>query len=136
MTKRLWRLNVLSEFSAAHALRAYQGKCENLHGHNYKVEMCVEGARLVEQTEFVMDFSLLKKMLKEELDWLDHKNINDLEPFTRINPTSENIACFLYQRMKARLDACPVALRSITVWETDKQSATYMEMEGEQGGGF
>ncbi len=128
MSASVWRLNVISGFSSAHALRSYHGKCENLHGHNYKVEMCVEGRKLVEDTEFIMDFSLLKMLLNEELDHLDHKNINELEPFTALNPTSENIAYFLYNKLKEKLKPYPVGLYSVTVWETEKQSATYLEI--------
>ena len=127
MSSSFWRLTVRSNFSAAHALRAYHGKCENLHGHNYTVEMTADGSQLTEDTEFIADFSVLKSMLNQELEKLDHKNLNELEPFTSINPTSENIACYLFKRLKKAMASFPAELYSVTVWETDKQSATYIE---------
>lgn len=127
MPTSLWRLTVREEFSSAHALRHYQGKCESLHGHNYSVEMTVEGRTLTQNTEFVADFTTLKKILREELTKLDHKNLNDLSPFDTVNPTSENLARYLYQKLKQNLKDIPVRLYSVTVGETARQSATYME---------
>ncbi len=127
MTKPFWRLTVRSSFSAAHALRNYQGKCENLHGHNYAVEMITEGAKLDEDVEFIADFSILKQCLNDVLALLDHRNLNELEPFTRINATSENLARYLFHQIRPKLAALPVELYGITVWETEKQCATYVE---------
>ena len=127
MTKPFWRLTVRSSFSAAHALRNYRGKCENLHGHNYVVEMITEGAQLTEDVAFVADFSELKQYLNEALDALDHKNLNELAPFTTINATSENLARYLFQELKQKLAKLPVELYGVTVWETEKQCATYIE---------
>ena len=118
------------DFASAHALRHYEGKCEELHGHNYLVEMVVEGETLTPDTELVADFSALKKELRAELATIDHLYLNELPPFDVINPSSENLARYLYGRMKERLAHMPVRMYSMTVGETPLQSATYQEMEG------
>ena len=130
MSRSLWRLTVRGEFASAHALRHYQGKCESLHGHNYSVEMVVEGETLTPDTELVVDFTVLKKELRAELALIDHVNLNEYPPFDTVNPSSENLARYLYRRMKARLSEMPVRLYSLTVGETAMQSATYMEIDG------
>ena len=127
MPASLWRLTIREEFAAAHALRHYQGKCETLHGHNYAVEMIVEGRTLTPDTELVVDFTLLKKELRSELALLDHQNLNELSPFDTVNPSSENLARYLYQKLKQRLKDMPVHMYSMSVGETARQSATYME---------
>ena len=129
MSRSIWRLTVRGEFASAHALRHYQGKCESLHGHNYAVEMVVEGETLTPDTELVVDFSILKKELRAELGLIDHVNLNEYPPFDTVNPSSENLARYLYRRMKARLSEMPVRLYSLTVGETAMQSATYMEID-------
>ena len=129
MSRSLWRLTVRGEFASAHALRHYQGKCESLHGHNYSVEMVVEGETLTPDTELVVDFTVLKKELRAELALIDHVNLNEYPPFDLVNPSSENLARFLYRNMKTRLADMPVRLNSLTVGETAMQSATYMEID-------
>lgn len=129
MKRSVWRLTIRGEFASAHALRHYQGKCESLHGHNYAVEMVVEGETLTPDTELVVDFTVLKKELRAELASIDHVNLNELPPFDAINPSSENLARYLFQRMKERLAAMPVRMYSMTVGETAVQSATYMELD-------
>ena len=130
MIRSLWRLTVRGEFASAHALRHYKGKCESMHGHNYSVEMVVEGETLTPDTELVVDFSVLKKELRAELALIDHVNLNEFPPFDVVNPSSENLARFLYRKMKARLSGMPIRLYSLTVGETAMQSATYMEIDG------
>ena len=129
MSKSLWRLTVRGEFASAHALRHYQGKCESLHGHNYSVEMVVEGETLTPDTELVVDFTVLKKELRAELALIDHVNLNEYSPFDTVNPSSENLARYIYRNMKARLAEMPIRLYSVTVGETAMQSATYMEID-------
>ena len=129
MSKSLWRLTVRGEFASAHALRHYQGKCESLHGHNYSVEMVVEGETLTPDTELVVDFTVLKKELRTELGLIDHVNLNEYPPFDTVNPSSENLARYIYRNMKARLAEMPIRLYSVTVGETAMQSATYMEID-------
>ena len=129
MSKSLWRLTVRGEFASAHALRHYQGKCESLHGHNYSVEMVVEGETLTPDTELVVDFTVLKKELRAELALIDHVNLNEFPPFDTVNPSSENLARYIYRNMKSRLTEMPIRLYSVTVGETAMQSATYMEID-------
>ena len=129
MSRSLWRLTVRGEFASAHALRHYQGKCEALHGHNYSVEMVVEGETLTPDTELVVDFTVLKKELRAELGLIDHVNLNEYPPFDTVNPSSENLARYIYHNMKVRLADMPVRLYSLTVGETSMQSATYMEID-------
>ena len=81
MSKKIWRLTVRDEISAGHALRHYEGKCERLHGHNFAVELTVEGDKLTENVELLLDFKVLKRALKEELALLDHQIINEVPPF-------------------------------------------------------
>ncbi|MDY0202678.1 MAG: 6-carboxytetrahydropterin synthase QueD [Desulfovibrio desulfuricans] len=133
MSEKLWRLTVRDDFSAGHALRHYEGKCERMHGHNFAVELTVEGNRLAPQTEMLLDFKILKKALKAVLDALDHRLLNETPPFDRINPSSENLARHIWQGMEALLaehkdpQARLVRLHSVTVSEKGAQSATYLE---------
>ena len=127
MSSAFWRLTLRSEFSAAHALRHYQGKCENLHGHNFSVEAVVQGEVLAPDTELLVDFSLVKQDLKSVLDGLDHRVLNDTPPFDRINPSSENLSRHIYQHLAPLAAKRGVCLHSVTVGEKAAQSATYFE---------
>ncbi|SCM70875.1 6-carboxytetrahydropterin synthase QueD [Desulfovibrio sp. 86] len=135
MSKKLWRLTVRDDFSAGHALRHYEGKCERMHGHNFAVELTVEGSQLAAGTEMLLDFKVLKKGLKIVLDALDHRLLNETPPFDRINPSSENLARHIWQGMEAHLaahddpQARRVRLHSVTVSEKGAQSATYLETD-------
>ena len=97
MARSFWQLTVRESFSSAHALRNYQGKCENMHGHNYLAELVVEGDTLTEDTELVADFTVLKKILREELEKLDHCFFFFFPSFDKISPSSENIVLYLLQ---------------------------------------
>jgi len=129
VTKKVWRLAVRSEFSAGHALRRYQGKCETLHGHNFSVEMVVEGGSLQEDAELLVDFTVLKTRLNKVLEYLDHRVLNETAPFDTINPSSENLARHIWQRLAQAMEEPGVRLHSVTVGEKAGQSATYMEKE-------
>lgn len=124
-----WRLNVTDEFSAGHALRHYQGKCENMHGHNFKVTATVEGRKTDPKTGMLLDFKIIKKGLKSVLDKLDHSILNELAPFDNINPSSENLACYIWQELQVFLSQYPDAknckLASIKVAEKNTQEAVY-----------
>lgn len=128
-----WQLAVRDSFAAAHALRNYRGKCEKVHGHNFSVEVKIEGSVLSPDTELLLDFGILKQGLKYTLESLDHQMLNDLPPFTTINPSSENLARHIFLAMTSWLLETPeaqaqnVRLVSVTVGESDKQCATYME---------
>ena len=126
--KPIWRLRVRDDFSSAHALRHYQGKCENIHGHNFSVEACVEGDTLTPDTEMLLDFKIIKTELKAVLSLLDHKNLNDTPPFDAQNPSSENLARFIYQELSQRLAPHGVRMHEDTVSEKAAQSATYCEI--------
>jgi 6-pyruvoyltetrahydropterin/6-carboxytetrahydropterin synthase len=110
------------QFSSAHNLRGYKGKCETLHGHNWKVEAQVSSPSL-DKMGMVLDFKVLKKRLHDVLDKLDHKHLNKLPYFKKVNPSSERIAEYVYARLKSRIEN----LRSVTVWENDTSAATYHE---------
>jgi 6-pyruvoyltetrahydropterin/6-carboxytetrahydropterin synthase len=118
----VYSLKVESNFSSAHNLRQYKGKCESLHGHNWKIEAIAESENL-DKTGMVMDFKLIKSELNIILEKLDHKYLNKIKPFEKINPTSENIARFIYESLKKKV----AGIKSITVWENPTSSATYYE---------
>lgn len=127
-----WELSVRAEFSAAHALRGYCGKCENPHGHNFKVEVRVGGEELDPATGMLLDFGIIKKCLNEILADLDHKDLNVIDPFCRINPSSELIAEHIAQKMIAALRICPdpqagkVVLTQVAISENSAQTATWI----------
>lgn len=129
MRKKIWRLTVRSEFAAGHALRHYEGKCENTHGHNFAVELVVEGDSLHDKTALLVDFKILKKALNKVLDGLDHCVLNERPPFDLLNPSSENLARFIWQHLETPVRETGVRLYSVTVSEKAAQSATYMEIE-------
>jgi 6-pyruvoyltetrahydropterin/6-carboxytetrahydropterin synthase len=118
----MYRIKVEAYFSAAHNLRGYRGKCEDLHGHNWKVEVRVKSSRL-DSIGMVMDFKVFKGQLNQVLEKLDHKYLNDIPYFKKINPTSENIAKYLYDSLKPRCNK----LDSVTVWESENSAATYAD---------
>lgn len=120
----MYRVRVVMSFNGAHNLRNYNGKCENLHGHNWKVEAYLKGDELNE-TEMLVDFTILKKRLKEILETLDHKYLNEHVPFfVEHNPTSENISRYIYTSLKETFGALT---DRVIVWETDIQAAEYWE---------
>lgn len=128
--RRRWRLAVREQFAAAHALRNYHGRCEALHGHNFGVEVVVEGETLDPDTEMLLDFAVLRRLLREALDPLDHAHLNAILSFDERNPTSENIARHVWRTMAdlfAREGVAAVRLVAVTVAEKEGQSATYME---------
>jgi 6-pyruvoyltetrahydropterin/6-carboxytetrahydropterin synthase len=122
----IYELRVISEFSSAHKLRDYQGKCENLHGHNWKVEVFVE-ANTIDKTGLVIDFKILKEKINSIISQLDHCYINKIKYFQKHNPTSENIAEYIFKKMTLALKGYSLKLKKITVWENEKQSASYLE---------
>lgn len=110
-------------FSSAHRLRNYNGKCENLHGHNWRVRLYVSTEEL-DETGFVVDFKVLDKILKDVTDILDHQNINELPFFTETNPTAENIAKFIFDESQKMINDSRVKLSKVSVWESEKSCAT------------
>ncbi len=118
----MYKIKVESHFSSAHNLRGYKGKCESLHGHNWKVEV-VAAKKKLDPVGMVLDFRVLKEALNKLLGSLDHQYLNKVSPFTKVNPTSENIAEYIYAVLKKRIPC----LESVTVWENHSSSATYQE---------
>jgi 6-pyruvoyltetrahydropterin/6-carboxytetrahydropterin synthase len=125
----MFEVTVEAGFSSGHYLRNYQGKCENPHGHNYRVLVTLAGAEL-DETGLLLDFKLLKTLLRPVVDYLDHQMINDLEPFTELNPSAENLARYFHQRTSLQLrelTAGRVIVKDCTVFETDTSFARYYE---------
>ncbi len=123
----MYELTIEQTFSGAHQLRGYQGQCEKLHGHNWKVTVTVSTEQL-NDIGLGIDFHELKAKAKEVLETLDHGFLNEVFPFTEINPSSENIAKYIFDSMKKHLqDYDGVQVSAVTVWESDTASATYYE---------
>ncbi|HEV2419516.1 MAG TPA: 6-carboxytetrahydropterin synthase QueD [Terriglobia bacterium] len=120
----MFEVSVEYTFAAGHALRNYKGKCENVHGHNYRVQVTVEGEKLNE-AGLLVDFADLKAAIRSLVDRLDHQFLNDLEPFNQVNPSAENLAKHLSDGISPRIEGQGARLRAVTVWETDTSSATY-----------
>ena len=120
----MYRLTIHTHFAAAHNLRNYQGDCENLHGHNWKVEVTV-AARELDQAGLGVDFKVLKRETKIVLDLLDHKYLNEIPPFDVISPSSENMSRFLFEKLGDRLNNDNVRVEMLTVWESDYARASY-----------
>ncbi|HML18160.1 MAG TPA: 6-carboxytetrahydropterin synthase QueD [Bryobacteraceae bacterium] len=122
----MFEVSVEQSFAAGHALRNYKGKCENVHGHNFKVQVTIEGEKL-DEAGLLVDFLDVKKVMRAVIDRLDHQFLNDVPPFDVKNPSAENIAEYFYQEMTAGLahTPVPIRIREVKIWETDIQSATY-----------
>jgi 6-pyruvoyltetrahydropterin/6-carboxytetrahydropterin synthase len=119
----MFEVSVQQTFAAAHALRGYKGKCENLHGHNYRVEVTVEGEQL-DNIGLLADFVDIKRAMKGVIDRLDHTNLNETPPFDVRNPSAENIAQYFATEVQKSLDG-PVRVSAVRVWETDTSIAVY-----------
>jgi len=119
----MWRIKVIDWFSAGHQLRGYQGKCEALHGHNFRVEVVVEGDKL-DEVGLLIDFKRLKRLLVEILGELDHTFLNELEAFSQQNPSSELIAKYIYEKLAERIPE-GVRLKEVWVFESEKAGAGY-----------
>jgi 6-pyruvoyltetrahydropterin/6-carboxytetrahydropterin synthase len=125
----MFEVSVEDSFAAGHALRGYRGKCENPHGHNYKVQITLNGERL-DNIGLLFDFKDLKTAMNEVIDRLDHKFINDIAPFTEMNPSAENMAKYFYDEMNVLLrdrTQGRVQVKQVKMWETDTTAATYFE---------
>ena len=125
----MFQVTVEDTFAAGHYLRNYRGKCENPHGHNYKVRVTLCGEEL-DRAGLLLDFKDLKDVMRGTMDRLDHQMINDLEPFTVLNPSAENLAKYFYEQTQAKLRSATngrVRVKDVTVWETDTTTATYFE---------
>ncbi len=119
-----FELKVTGSFAAAHKLQMVAKKCENLHGHNWKVEACVKGSGL-SNAGVLIDFGILKKYLRAILEELDHKYLNELTPFLENNSSSERICIYIAEELQKRIEEPGVKVSRITVWESDDACATY-----------
>jgi 6-pyruvoyltetrahydropterin/6-carboxytetrahydropterin synthase len=121
----MFEVSVEETFAAGHALRHYHGKCENVHGHNYRCQVSVEGAEL-DEIGLLVDFVELKKVVHAVLDRMDHQWLNDFPPFDVLNPSAENMAKYIYEQVTGGLQPrAGVKIASVKLWETDTASAVY-----------
>jgi 6-pyruvoyltetrahydropterin/6-carboxytetrahydropterin synthase len=125
----MYEVTVEAGFSSGHYLRNYRGKCENPHGHNYKVRVTLRGKDL-DVAGLLLDFKQLKQVMRPVIDRLDHQMINDLEPFTVINPSAENLSRYFFDETNRQLSEMTggrVQVKDCTIFETDTTTATYYE---------
>jgi 6-pyruvoyltetrahydropterin/6-carboxytetrahydropterin synthase len=125
----MYEVTVEAGFSSGHYLRNYHGRCENPHGHNYKVRVTLVGAAL-DATGLLLDFKMLKQVMRPVIDRIDHQMLNELEPFTTLNPSAENLAHYFWEQTNEQLagmTAGRVRVKDCTIWETDTTSATFYE---------
>jgi len=121
----MYELTTIVDFEAAHRLADYPGKCNRLHGHNWRVEVTVAGSDL-DGLGMLVDFRVLKQEVTRVIDTLDHYYLNEIEPFRTANPTAENIAAYVYRELAGRLPA-GVAMKAVKVWESPHSAAVYRE---------
>ena len=123
----IYTITVEREFAAAHVIHGYNGPCSRLHGHNWVIECSVKSSKL-DNIGIAFDFKDLKKVMDSVLDRLDHQNLNEIEPFTTINPTAENLACWMYQEFKKQLESHEnVWLDMVAIWENARSCVRYQE---------
>jgi 6-pyruvoyltetrahydropterin/6-carboxytetrahydropterin synthase len=120
----MYELKIITQFAAAHQLRGYDGACERLHGHNWKVEVFVAGPSLRDDG-LLMDFKDVKRATLKVLERLDHRLLNEIEPFESLNPSSENIARHLFDALSSELNQGDVRVSQVTAWESETACATY-----------
>lgn len=122
----MYELMITTHFASAHNLRDYEGACERLHGHNWKVEVYVK-AESLDSIGLALDFKILKEKTRKLMEEIDHQYLNELQPFTEINPSSENIARYLFKRLVESLNNYPVKVSRVNVWESENACAAYYE---------
>ena len=126
MNQPLYEVKIITDFAAAHNLRNFRGKCENLHGHNWKVEVVLRG-RVLDESGVLVDFGEVKRVTRDLLLELDHHYLNDIPFFQSNNPSSENIARYLFQRLAERFSGQGLWLSRVSAWESDNACATYID---------
>jgi len=125
----MFEVTVEDTFAAGHYLRNYKGKCENPHGHNYKVRVTLTGKEL-DKAGLLLDFKDLREVMKHVIERLDHQMINDVAPFTVLNPSAENLAKYFYDESNSRLQQATngrVHIKSVMIFETETTTAMYSE---------
>ncbi len=120
----MYQVSVEQHFDAAHFLRGYRGKCEALHGHRFRVVVRVEASR-VDDIGLAYDFVELKRQLGDILSRFDHTCLNEVPPFDKVNPSSENIASAIYNELQPKLAGAPVSLTCVEVWESPQSGVAY-----------
>lgn len=121
-----YTLKIVEDFASAHTLRDYPGDCNRMHGHNWKIEVEVVAEQL-DPAGMGVDFKVIKNAARVLAKQLDHRYLNDIEPFNKVNPTAENIAAFFYQGLSKTLNNERVRVSSVTLWETERACARYSE---------
>jgi 6-pyruvoyltetrahydropterin/6-carboxytetrahydropterin synthase len=122
----MYELKIITQFGAAHQLKDTGGECENLHGHNWKIEVYVKGEQL-DKNGLLIDFKILKQETKKIIDKLDHKYLNELVWFKDMNPTSENISKLIYDLVGQKVNTPDIKVSRVTTWESDTACATYTD---------
>lgn len=120
----MYKLSVTDSFSAAHRLCGYEGACKNLHGHNWVVRVCIIATEL-DEIGMALDFGVIKKLLSSVLNPLDHAYLNEVPELAGMNPTSENLAKYIYERMQAQLEGQSARVRSVEICESERSSVVY-----------
>ena len=120
----MYQVSVEQHFDAAHFLRGYQGKCEAVHGHRFRVVVKLKASG-VDEVGLAYDFTVLKQQLADILSRFDHTCLNDMPPFDKINPSSENIASTIYNELKLKVAKAPVSLSCVEVWESPESGVAY-----------
>jgi len=122
----MYELKIITQMACAHQLREFEGRCEALHGHNWKIEVVVTGEEL-EPNGILVDFKKIKTATEKVIDELDHKFLNDLNYFREVNPSSENIARYIFKALGPSLDTQKARVSRVTAWESDTACASYTE---------
>ena len=122
----LYTLKIVTDFASAHTLRDYPGDCSRMHGHNWKVEVEVK-ARQLDAVGMGVDFKEIKRATRDITGRLDHRYLNELEPFKILNPTAENIAAYIYKELGKQLNGQAVRVSAVTLWETERACVRYTE---------
>lgn len=122
----MYELTVISDFAAAHNLRQYEGECENLHGHNWNIEVTVATKKL-NKIGLGVDFKILKRTLENILKRLDHEYLNEIQPFDKENPSSENIARYIFKQLQKEIKDKNIKTARVKVWESENAAAVYYE---------
>jgi len=120
----MYELQITTQFAAAHQLRNFRGKCEKLHGHNWRIDVFVEGEKL-NDTGLLIDFKDLRDATNKILDELDHSFLNELSQFKDQNPSSENIAAYIFTKLSSELNDTNITVSKVTAWESDTASSSY-----------
>ena len=121
----MYELKIVTQFGAAHQIKDIGGKCEDLHGHNWKIEVYIEGPELGKDG-LLIDFKVIKTATKKIIDRLDHTFLNELEYFKGTSPSSENIARYIYESLARELNSDRVKINKVAAWESDSACASYI----------